>query len=282
MAMQLTLPQVPFGGVSISRLILGGNPMGGGSHMSFMVNHPMREYYTPERVQEVLRRSQEQGINTWQSSGGAVEHYRRYQDAGGRLHYLSLESEPARIPVLVEAGALGVAFHGEVTDQLYRAGKLEQVNDFLKRARDAGMQVGVSTHIPEVVDAIEAKGWDLDYYMCCVYQRHRTREELRALLGEAPLPVPEVYLENDPDRMFRAIRQTKRTCLAFKILAAGRLCDRPEDVEDAFRRTFAGIKPTDAVIVGMYPRYTDQIAENAGLTRRYGAVAEVRSGEVAK
>lgn len=274
MAMQLSLPQVPFGGASVSRLILGGNPMGGGSHMSFMVNHPMREYYTPERVQEVLRRSEEQGINTWQSSGGALEHYRRYQDAGGRLHYLSLESDPARIPVLADAGALGIAFHGEVTDQLFRAGKLDQVNDFLMRARDAGVQVGVSTHIPEVVDAIEANGWDLDYYMCCVYQRHRTREELRALLGEAPIPVPEVYLENDPERMFRAIRQTKRTCLAFKILAAGRLCDRPEDVEDAFRRAFAGIKPTDAVIVGMYPRYADQIAENAALTRRYGGVAE--------
>jgi len=60
------------------------------------------------------------------------------------------------------------------------------------------------------------------YYMTCVYERHRSAEALEKLLGQAPIPVGEVYLPQDPPRMFRAIRQTKRPCLAFKILAAGR------------------------------------------------------------
>jgi len=68
-----------------------------------------------------------------------------------------------------------------------------------------------------------------------------------------------------------AIRQTPRTCLAFKILAAGRLCDRPETVEAAFRFTFESIKPQDAVVVGIYPEYTDQVAEDVALTLRYGS-----------
>ena len=38
-----------------------------------------------------------------------------------------------------------------------------------------------------------------------------------------PLPVGEVYLQKDPARMYEAVRRTKRPCLAFKILAAGRL-----------------------------------------------------------
>jgi hypothetical protein len=71
--------------------------------------------------------------------------------------------------------------------------------------------------------------------------------------------------------MFQAIQATKRTCLAFKILAAGRLSDRKEWVEQAFRETFAGIKPGDAVIVGIYDRYSDQVGENAALVRKYGA-----------
>jgi hypothetical protein len=82
--------------------------------------------------------------------------------------------------------------------------------------------------------------------------------------------VREVYLEEDPPRMFRAMRQTARPCLAFKILAAGRLCDHPDTVEKAFRDTFAQIKPNDAVIVGMYPEYEDQIAINADFVRRFG------------
>jgi hypothetical protein len=80
------------------------------------------------------------------------------------------------------------------------------------------------------------------------------------------LPVGEVYLKSDPPRMFKAIRQSKRPCLAFKILAAG----RRTDVEQAFRETFAGIKTTDAVIVGIYDRYSDQAGQNAALVRRFG------------
>jgi len=86
------------------------------------------------------------------------------------------------------------------------------------------------------------------------------------LLAHVPLPVGEVYLKSDPPRMFKAIRQSKRPCLAFKILAAG----RRTDVEQAFRETLAGIKPTDAVIVGIYDRYSDQAGQNAALVRRFG------------
>ena len=65
---------------------------------------------------------------------------------------------------------------------------------------------------PDVVDAVESKGWDLDYYMTCVYERHRSEEALKKLLGHVPMPVGEVYLREDPPRMFQAMRQTKRPC----------------------------------------------------------------------
>ena len=127
--------------------------------------------------------------------------------------------------------------------------------------------------MPTVVDAVESKGWDVDFYMTCVYERHRTEEELKKLLGRVPIPVREVYLKEDPARMFRVIRQTKRTCLAFKILAAGRLSDKKQQVEQAFRDTFSSIKPNDAVLVGIYDRYSDQAAENADYTRRFSSLS---------
>jgi hypothetical protein len=43
-------------------------------------------------------------------------------------------------------------------------------------------------------------------------------------------------------------------------------------VDEAFRYAFGRIKKTDAVIVGMYPRFEDEVALNAGYARRYGAV----------
>jgi hypothetical protein len=269
-----SLPQISLGRHRISRLICGANPFHAGSHLSVFVNQEMRQYYTPEQIFKTLRRCEEVGINCWQDSAGAIDLYRQFVDQGLKMHFIAIAAgDPAHIAKLKQGGCLAIAHHGEVTDQRFKTGKLDEIHDYLKRVRDAGLLVGVSTHMPAVVDAIESKGWDLDYYMTCIYERHRSKEDLERLLGQAPIPVGEVYLPGDPPRMFQAIRQTKRPCLAFKILAAGRLSERKEWVEQAFRDTLTGIKPTDGVIVGIYDRYSDQPAEDAAFVRRYGAAA---------
>lgn len=266
------LPQIRLGSHSVSRLICGANPFNGGSHLSTFVNRAMKEYYTPEQIIKTLHRCQEVGVNCWQSSGMNFELYRRFIDEGGKMHYLSLDSGKApKLDQLKAAGCIGVAHHGEVSDRLLKTGKLGEIADFLKRVRDSGMLVGVSTHMPAVVEEVESKGWDVDYYMTCVYERHRSAEDLEKLLGQAPIPVGEVYLPKDPPRMFKAVQQTKRTCLAFKILAAGRLSERKEWVERAFRETLAAIKPGDGIIIGIYDRYSDQPAEDANFVRRFGS-----------
>jgi hypothetical protein len=266
------MPKCRLGKYSISRLICGANTFNAGSHLSVFFNHELRKYYTPEQVRKTLRRCQEAGINCWQSGGGNLEWHKQFIAEGGYMHFLSIEAgDAAVLPVLAKGGCIGVAHHGEYTDRMFKQGQLEKMRDYLKHIRDNGLLVGVSTHMPAVVDVVESKGWDVDYYMTCVYERHRTKEDLEKLLGQAPIPVGEVYLPNDPPRMFKVIQQTRRTCLAFKILAAGRLSEKPEWVEKAFRDTFAAIKPGDAVIVGMCDKYTDQPAQNADFARRFGA-----------
>jgi hypothetical protein len=163
-----------------------------------------------------------------------------------------------------------VAHHGENTDALFRQERMEEVREFTKRARQTGVLVGVSTHKPEVIEYIEERGWDIDFYMGCVYNRTRTVEEIRKLLGQVPLPANELYLEKDPERMFGVMRKTRRTCLAFKILAAGRLAGSAESLDGAFQAAYAGIKKQDCVIVGAYPRFKNEIAENAARARNFG------------
>lgn len=268
------MPRIPFGPYSLSRLVCGANPFNGGSHLSVFVNHEMKRYYTEEQILKTLRHCEEVGINCWQSGGRNIDLYRRHVDSGGRMHFISIEHGGSMaIEELKKGGCIGIAHHGEVTDRLFKTGKLEKVGDYLKRVKDAGLLAGVSTHMPAVVDAVESKGWDLDYYMTCVYERHRSAEDLEKLLGQAPIPVGEVYLPLDPPRMFQAVRQTRRTCLAFKILAAGRLSKRKAWVERAFRETFEAVKPGDGVIVGIYDRYTDQVAENAAHVRKYSSLS---------
>ena len=273
------LPQIRLGPYSVSRLICGANPFGAGSHLSVFVNHEMRSYYTPEQILKTLRRCQEVGINCWQSGSGNIDLYRRFLDEGGKMHYIAIAAgDSSGIESLARGGCIAIAHHGEVTDQMFKSGRIDQMQDYLKRVRDAGLLVGVSTHMPDVVDTVESKGWDVDYYMTCVYERHRSAAALEKLLGQAPIPVGEVYLPLDPPRMFKAVRQTEKPCLAFKILAAGRLSERRQWVEQAFRQTFESIKPGDAAIVGIYDRYSDQPAENAALVRRFGSNSSGETG----
>ena len=183
---------------------------------------------------------------------------------------------PDMLEKLVRGGTIAAAHHGEVTDVYWKNGEIDKVQEYCKRIRDTGMQVGVSTHIPDVVDYINSADWDVDFFMCCVYERHRTEEELIAYLGHVPLPPKEVYLTSDPPRMYKAMRQSDKPCLAFKILAAGRLCDQQEWVEAAFKHAFGEIKRQDAVIIGMYPEYENQPAINAEYVKRFSQLSEGR------
>ena len=67
--------------------------------------------------------------------------------------------------------------------------------------------------------------------------------------------------------MYQTIRQTPKPCLAFKILGAARRCDDQNMVRAAFYEAFENIKPTDAVVVGVYPKGEDHVALDAQYTR---------------
>jgi hypothetical protein len=267
------LPKVRLGKYEMTRLIIGANPFYGYSHFNRQFSEHMLEWFTPERVCQTLRQCEQNGINTWQFSQGGrgIQDLQRYRAEGGKLQAILLSGRPmeedlSMIPKLAKLDLIGMVHHGGTTDRRWRAGEQNKIRDFLKAVRDSGVMVGLSTHNPIVVETTEEQGWDIDFYMTCVYNVTRTKEELDKLLGQAPLG--EVFLPEDPPRMCRAVRQSKRTCLAFKILAAGRVTENPKQIDQAFRFAFDNIKPQDCVIVGMYPRYSDQVRENTERVRR--------------
>ena len=272
-AVPAPLPKVKFGKWEITRLIVGSNPFYGYSHFNGVLNQLMREWYTQDRKMEVLHACEQQGINTWQLhyNDQPMEDFKRYRDEGGQMQLIlladfELMKNPKLLPDVAKIGPLGIGHHGNRTDERFRSGEKQKVKDFLKAVRDTGVMVGLSTHNPGVIDTVESEDWDIDYYQTCLYRVTRTPEEARAAFGEAPLGEP--YMERDPERMCKMIRQTKKPCLAFKIFGAGRSVDTPEQIERAFRFAFDHIKPIDAVIIGMYPRFKDQVRENTALVRR--------------
>ena len=287
------MPQVPFGPHKISRLILGGNPINGGSHSSLMLSKQMRRYFTVERRLGILSDAENEGISLWQTCPtkqypSNLDIYLRHREQGGQIGYMVISASEEYLAMwggggynysiegVAKAGGISVSHWGSFTDIAWRAGKIDEVEDFLKKTRDAGLVVGLATHIPEVVDYVESKGWDLDFYMTCLYNPEMPRQEAEALIGHVHVPGDghELYLEDFPPRMFKMVQQTSKTCLVFKILAAGRLCRNQETVEQAFKEAFSQIKASDAVIVGMYPEWEDQVRLNAGYVRKYSELSK--------
>jgi hypothetical protein len=54
---------------------------------------------------------------------------------------------------------------------------------------------------------------------------------------------------------------------SFKVLAAGRNATTPESLRATFRYVVENSKPRDALVVGMFPKQSNQIAENAAIIR---------------
>ncbi len=266
------LPQVSFGPHRISRLIVGGNPISGNSHVSAELSREMTDYFTAANVLRLLRECEAAGINTWQSRGD--RHIRRllneHRLEGGRLHWIAqTASEYADIPKhirdLAAAGAIGIYHHGAQTDRFWRAGRIEQAREMCKVMRQTGVQVGLGTHIPEVIDYVESKGWDLDFYMTCLYNLSRTKQEAEKLAGR---PCPgELFWDPDREEMLRRVRQTTRPCLIFKVYAASRKCSSRQQMLAAFKQVAAAAKPVDCVVIGMFPKHKEQVRENCALFR---------------
>jgi len=267
------MPKVKFGKVELSRFMIGSNPFNGGSHFNSNMSGVMKEWYTPAKVLEVMQRCEKYGINVYNYIylGRVTADWERFVGEGGRMHIVAQGIDADPTPLIKGVKPLGVWVQGERTDNAYRAGKMETIGDYCKKMRDLGVEmVGVGSHIPEVLALVEEKGWDIDFYAGCVYNRRRTQEELRKLLGgELPEGPGEVYLQDDPPRMYKVFRQTKKPCVAFKIMGAGRV----RSAEAAFKQAFQSIKPSDLVCVGLFPRFKDEVKENAYWTTRYGSVS---------
>src|SRR5262249_4852703 len=268
-----SLPTIKLGPHEVTRLVIGGNPVYGYSPFNSILSHHQTEWHTPERVSKLILHAESQGINTWQNSYAerTLSDLDNYRAAGGKMHWLCLgkpdwDEHPDRIEDAAKHRPIGIAPHGALAERLHRQNRLEVLNDLLKRIRDTGVLVGLSAHDPALIQLAEEKAWAVDYYMCCLYYLTRPREEFQRLLG-GELPLGEIYLPSDPPRMFKAIRGTRKPCLAYKVLAAGRKMEGRAQIRQCFETAFTNIKPTDALIVGIYLQVSDQVGKNAPIVR---------------
>jgi hypothetical protein len=278
------MPMIDIKGRKISRLVMGANPHYGYAHRGQLLSTVMKEWYTEDRIIETLHHAEQCGITAWQTSLSPkfLPAWKQYKEAGGNMdlillvHLLrekvswgDLTWQEAREDIMPYK-PLALVHHGGDTDIAFAEDNLQGLRDALSKLRDEGTLVGCSSHLPVNIKHIADAGWDVDFFMTCFYQVSKGQSEWKAEYGFTPMH--EMYTEEMPGMMTEVTRAVDQPCFVYKILAAGRV-DRKQAIENAFKYALNNIKKTDGVIVGMFPKYSDQIAENANYVIKHGQIA---------
>lgn len=253
------LPTVRWGKHDISRLLVGHNPLKAQSYTSGDLDKEMRDWYDPKKGHDVelLQRCQAAGINACQMGAPNMESVlRRFYAQGGNMQWISTfyaqpgkgKEELKRI-LTMDPKPIGIQQWGAVGDGLLGAKKLDTVQENLQMFRDAGVLVGLGAHDPRVIEYADEKGFDVDFYQCCFYQHTHDK----------------IWKDEERQRMVGVIKRVSKPCIAFKVLGGNRHTKTPEDLFNALKFAFDNIKPTDAVLVGMWQKYKDQVGENRQL-----------------
>jgi hypothetical protein len=266
----MSLPRIKLGDLEVPRLMMGGNPLSGFSHGSPERTRQMLDYFTTENAKKLLRRCEESGVSAvvLRADNHVVRLLHEYWNDGGKLDWVAQTQsgmDPIRsIRHAAQFGAKAIYLHGGTIEEYFERGEKDQVRRQLEAIKEVGLPAGVASHYPPYLLEIEEQHWPTDFYMVCMYH-------IEGYRGKLGLDQHEKFIPEHRAHALKAIRDLPKPCLAYKILAAGRL-----DPRAAYKEVFEGIKPTDGVVVGMFPpdaKNGDIVAENAALVQEFGGGA---------
>jgi hypothetical protein len=169
-----SLPCGTIGKIAMSRLIIGGNLIGGFSHSRDMlyVSSLFKAYNTDEKVFETLDLCVACGINTIQidtSCQGVIEKYRR---RGGKIQTLvcmhtfaDVAKMRDHVKEIVDRGATIIYTHGEDSDHMVMNGHPEILGEAVELVKKQGMPAGIGGHSLETMMAGEKNKLGADFYV---------------------------------------------------------------------------------------------------------------------
>ncbi|HOX55828.1 MAG TPA: hypothetical protein P5205_03890 [Candidatus Paceibacterota bacterium] len=266
------LPALPTGkiaGQEISRLILGGNLIGGWSHSRDLayVSTLARRYNTEAKIRETFELAETHGItaiNTWvmQENSHLFNHWKR----GGKMKWIAqvrLDGAGgySQIQRAIDEGATGVHITGDTAESLLKEGKFDKVGETVQLIKSKQRAAGVAAHDLRVIVECEKAKLDVDFYVK-TFHSHDYYTAPRADEKDA-MGAHDNSWCNDPQAVIDFMATVKKPWIAFKILAAGAIPPRA-----AFPYAFNS--GADFILVGMFDW---QIEEDAKLARRVVAIA---------
>jgi hypothetical protein len=259
-----SMPMGRIGDQTFSRLMLGGNLMGGYAHSRDLpyVSTLMRRYNTDVKIRETLELAESHGINainTWvmQENKALFAHWKN----GGKMKWISqVRLDPSggfsQAQRAIDEGAVAIHLTGDTCEMLLDRGQFEKVGESLQFIKARKALAGVAAHDLRVVVECEKLKLDVDFHQK-TFHSHDYYSAPRADETGAMGNHDNSWC-NDPVAVIEVMATVKKPWIAFKILAAGAIQPRA-----AFPYAFNS--GADFILVGMFDW---QVAENAQLARR--------------
>ncbi len=270
------LPKGKIGKHEISRLIAGGNLIGGWSHARDLIyaDTLFKAYNTEQKVYETLMLAEKAGINTINigfPSNPLLAKYKKI--TGSKIKVISQVGPNLNNQKLAEVGSntnkklyfenidkaidFGVdiiQIQGNWCDWLVRDNKIEVIHEMMEHIRQQGYTAGLASHSIESLIACADQGIIPDYYMKTMHHDQYWSAHPREY--RVPFEVDgKNYLDHNrfhnnmfclfPERTVEFVSKATVPIMGFKVLAAGAI-----EPKDGFK--WAYDNGADFICVGMF------------------------------
>ncbi len=258
------LPKGKIGNHELSRLILGGNLIGGWAHSRDLIYVPslFRAYNTEKKIFETLMLAEKAGINTINIGFPTNETMLKYKKmTGSKIKVISQVAPEMKendyfvnIDKAIDMGVDIVQVQGNWCDWLVRDNKIDVIGKMIDRIRSQGYIAGLGAHTVDSLIACEEQGIIPDYYMKTMH--HDQYWSAHPIENRVPFEVDgKNYLDHNkfhnnifclfPDKTTAFVERVKVPVMGFKVLAAGAI-----EPKDGFNWAFK--HGADFICVGMF------------------------------
>ncbi len=238
-----TPPYGRMGNMTLSRLILGGNLIGGWAHARDLiyVSKLVKAYHHRGKIFETLDLAEACGINAILTNPVLCDIINDYWRNGGKIRFISDcgggKSILEAIQRSVDRGACACYIHGGVADRLVKEGKFDLIAKALELIRKNGLPAGIGGHALQTIQACVEKGLRPDFWMKTLHPTDYWSARLE--------PENDNIWCVNPAETIAYMRNLPEPWIAFKVLAAGA-------IEPKVGFKFAFENGADFICVGMY------------------------------
>ena len=238
------LPMGRIGKLKISRIICGGNLIGGWAHSRDLtyVSSLVVAYHTDEKVFETLELAEENGINTVLTNPVSDRVINRYwNERGGKIQWISdCATGPdikTSIKRSVDSGVHAAYIQGGLADTAVEKGQVDLLGEALEFIKEQGVPGGLGAHLLSTVKACVNAGLKPDFWVKTLHPHDYWSAKIK--------PENDNIWSRTPEETIKYMETLDTPWIAFKVLAAGAIHPR-----DSFKYVFE--KGADFACVGMF------------------------------